>query len=546
MYVLRKRWILRMLAVSALAVLLMSFVTFPEEQLADIQVLRLGEDESDLGTADPHFAVSGSGRTIAEMVFNGLVRYLPGDISFQKMEPDLATEMPTPEILSDGRQAWTFNLRKGVFVHPFPGYPDGYELTAEDVVYSFEKAANPSRSAYAGDYSGMSFEALGDYVFRVILDSPVSPALFLPKVANYAGGFIVPKKAIEEIGDEAFKTHPVGTGPFMIDEHVPLESTTFMPNSRYFRGKPYLNSVILYYMGEIGSRELGLRSGELDMIRGPRESSWIDKMEAIPGIEITKIGPGEICVAHLNATIEPLNDLRVRQAIAYAINRDTLVEFHSLELSSPAYSPVNADFMVGGLTKAETVEKGLSFEFDVAKARELLADAGYPDGFTMEVISSEQPAYLNLYQLIQEDLKKIDIKMGIKVVDHPTYHSMIRQDLSPLVIYLCWRPNADVFLTRFYHSDSIVVSGAKPDTNFSHCAVVDELIEKARIELDADKQIETWTEANALILEGMYAYPMIQTQFAYPVQEYVEWGHPVISTLNYNPGITEQTRILAH
>ncbi|MCK4392344.1 hypothetical protein KAX17_05515, partial [Candidatus Bipolaricaulota bacterium] len=169
--------------------------------------LRIALDAADLSTLDPHRSATTPDRAIVDMVFNGLVRYKPGDISV--FEPDLAVEIPEP---SDGGRVWTFELKHGVMVHPWDGNA-AYELTAEDVVYSLTKAANSDRSSYAGEYVGMSFEAVGDYTVKITLEEPLSAMLFLPKVADYAGGFIIPKVPIEAMGDDAFKTHPVGTGP---------------------------------------------------------------------------------------------------------------------------------------------------------------------------------------------------------------------------------------------------------------------------------------------------------------------------------------------
>ncbi len=100
-------------------------------------VLKIAFDAADLKTLDPHYAAATMDRAVVDMVFNGLVRYRPGDITV--FEPDLAESW---EVSDDGL-VWTFHLRRGVMVHPYPGNPEGYELTSEDVVFSLNKAANP-------------------------------------------------------------------------------------------------------------------------------------------------------------------------------------------------------------------------------------------------------------------------------------------------------------------------------------------------------------------------------------------------------------------
>jgi peptide/nickel transport system substrate-binding protein len=143
------------------------------------------------------------------------------------------------------------------------------------------------------------------------------------------------------------------------------------------------------------------------------------------------------------------------------------------------------------------------------------------------------------------------------VVDHPSFHTLIRKDASPLVYYACWRPNVDVFLTRFFHSNSVVVTGKKPDTNFSHFGTVDangdgkidsidSLIESARWELNKDKQIALWKKAQIKLLKDVAAIPIIRLKYVFPMKSNVELGHPLIfSWQTYSPQITEKTAILA-
>jgi peptide/nickel transport system substrate-binding protein len=183
-------------------------------------ILRIGQAAGDIGTADPHYASSTSDRALVDMVFNGLIRYTPGDVT--AFEPDLATSLPQVSTTADGQQVWTFSLRQGVLCHPSEGVPP-YTLTSEDVVYSLQQAANTASSAYAGDYAGMTFASTDAYTVTVTLTKPLSTALFYPRVANYSGGYILCKRAAERLGPDGLKTHPVGTGPFMFESYTPKE-----------------------------------------------------------------------------------------------------------------------------------------------------------------------------------------------------------------------------------------------------------------------------------------------------------------------------------
>ncbi len=513
----------------------------PMEEPAEPLILRLGQNAADLRSLDPHFATTTQDRSLVDMVFNALLRYKPGNGAFELMEPDLAEDFPTMEMV-DGKQVWTFKLRQGVMCHPSE-VTEAYELTAEDVVYSLEKAATPERSAYAGEYNGMTFEAVDDYTVRITLETPLSPVLFYPKVANYSGGMIVCKKAIEAMGDEAFKTAPVGTGPFMFASYSPQEKVVLAANPDYFRGRPKLDGVEMRYIPDISSREAGLLAGELDVINGIPDIAWVDRMKGEGDVQVDVFGVGEVATVHFNMTKPPLDIPEVRKALAYALDRDEFLALFGEPIAENVYSPVPAKFLAGGLTREEVEALGLAYDVDRERARQMLADAGFPDGFDLEVVSSEMTGYRRIYESMQAQLAEIGVRLKVNIVDHSTMHSLIRQDVNPIVVYIAWRPNADVYLTRFFHSDSIVVTGAKPDTNFSHYDRIDDLIEQARGETDPEQQIQLWKEAQIQILEDMAAYPLHYQQQVYARRANVDYGHELVSVFALYPGIDENTTI---
>ena len=523
------------------------------QKLAKEQILNIAFDAGDTVTLDPHRAATTVDRNTVDPIFNGLVRYAPGNQV--KAEPDLAKSWK----VSKDKKEWTFELRKGVFFHPYPGQPEGYELTADDVVYSFKRAADAKTSSYAGEYSGMVFEAVDPYTVKITLQKPISETLFLAKVANYAGGFIVPKKAIEEKGNDWFKLNPVGTGPFMFSSYEPRQKVTLVPNNKFFRGKPVLQQLVIRYMASISSREMGLQSGELQIIEGLKEDKWLEKVATFPNVKVQSFGPCEVQTLFFNMANDAFKDIRVRKAFSYAINRDEVAAFMGRGLAVPIYSPTLAPPAPGALTREDTTKAKVLYEKNIAEAKKLLAEAGFPDGLKTEAIVSEmESSYKKPMIAIQAQVKKAGIDMALKVVDHASFHSLIRKDASPLVYYACWRPDVDVFLTRFYHSDSVVGTGKKPDTNFSHYGAVDasgngkvdnidELIEKARWELNAVKQIALWKEAQIKILKDVAAVPIIRLKYAFPMKSYVDLGYNLeFSWQTYAPQLTEKTKLLEH
>jgi peptide/nickel transport system substrate-binding protein len=503
--------------------------------------LRIGQAAADLGTLDPDYVSGTQDRALVDMVYNGLLRYKPGDTTV--FEPDLATALPTPTTDASGKQVWQFSLRQGVMCQPSEVAPT-YELTSDDVLYSFTKAADKNTSAYSSDYAGMTFASPDPYTFTVTLDKPQSTALFYPRVANYSGGYILCRKAAENLGPDAMKTHPVGTGPFSFKDYFPGEKVDLVANDAYFRGRPQLDAIEYRYMADLSSRELALRGGQLDLIYGQADDNWIDQMSSAPNVKVDVFGVGEVSSIYFNLSKPPFDNLAVRQAVASALNRDEFLALYGKRAARKVFSPVPEAFMAGGLTEQELAGQSLDYPYDPQRASRLLADAGLPNGFEFSVVSSEMPAYRVIYESLQSQLARVGIKMNINVVDHATMHDQIRKDVNPLVVYIAFRPTADVYLTQFFHSDSIVVTGRNPNTNFAHYASVDEQIDTARNEPDANKQVALWKQAQVHALQDLATYPIQYTNQVYARTARVDYGHELTSVIQLYPGIDERTTLV--
>jgi len=180
--------------------------------LAHEKVVRMALKASDIRSLDPHYGTTTIDYACLAPMFNGLVRFKPEDIDPEKIEPDLAERWEC----SKNGLVWTFYLRKGVKFHK--GYG---ELTAEDVKFSLEKAANKTTSSFASDYAALDkVEAIDHYTVRITFKNALPSVLGI--LTNYHGGYIVSKKAVIEKGDK-FKLDPIGTGPFMLKEYIPKE-----------------------------------------------------------------------------------------------------------------------------------------------------------------------------------------------------------------------------------------------------------------------------------------------------------------------------------
>ena len=500
--------------------------------------LRMGLHVSAFSTLDPHKAASTSDRILADMLFNGLIRYQPGDA--EQMAPDLAVEIPDP-VMVRGKQTWIFRLKKGIYFHSRPGEKREV-MTARDVCRSFIKSADPERSDYAGGYENIGVTVTGPYTLRFTVDPPQSPLLFLPKVANYAGGFIV-KEEVDERGQSHFR----GTGPFQLvpqnrPDGLDQGQVKLTAHDAYFRGKPLLDGVEIFFMPDASQRLSALLDGVVDIIVGEPDTVWLQKIPEDHDFYIDSFGVAETANLYFNTTFPPFSDLRVRKAVAFALDRNRFLDPFAHGLVETIYSPV-PPYMPGGIGAHEVMALDLDYAPDFKKANALMTAAGYPKGFTMDVVVSEVGSFYHSYHQVKEQLADIGIDMTLRVTDHATMHRLIRQNFNPLIIYEAFRPNTDEYLSRFFHSSAAVSTGKHPGTNFSHYNGIDTLIEQARLERFTSKQIKMWEYAQIKLLEEMVVFPLFSKKQIYVRRAGVDYGHPLISATALYPQFTEKTTV---
>ena len=484
--------------------------------------LNVGMSAADVNQLDPHRATTTQDKPLTAWVFNGLVRFKPGSASLEGLEPDLAERWDS----SPDKLTWTFYLRKGVKFHGDYG-----ELTADDVVFSLKRAADSKSSSFYADYAPIdSVEAIDPSTVRIKLKQAV-PA-FLGLVTNYHGGMVVSRKAVEKLG-ENFRLNPIGTGPFKFESYKPNESVIFVAHNEYFRGAPKIDRIVYRLIPADSARDLAFSAGELDVVYGRQDQKWVERQKKEKDVIVDVLRPAELGLLHLNTTMKPLDDKRVRQAIADSINPQQIVSFKGDLTADPPVSVVPAGYL-------GTAQVPLP-KHDVAKAKALLKEAGFPNGVAIKSVQSSLPSMLNTGQILQSQLKQAGIDLQLEVVDHQTFHANIRKDLSGAVYYTAARfPVADVYLTQFFHSRSIVGTPTAV-TNFSHCSVADKEIEAARAESDLAKQKELWATAQRKIIEEVCAVPLFEQLQVWAHKANVDYGYKLTDAIHLGPIITETT-----
>ena len=376
------------------------------QELAETQVLKVASPDDDITGLDPFDFLGTSAEPMSRAIYEGLVRFNYGFVSVEEMEPALAESW---NVSSDGL-VWTFYLRRGVQFH------HGYgEVTAEDIKFSIDRLVE-GKSRHAADYATLDEIVIVDpYTVEFRLSEP-NP-FFLFTVGNFHGGSVVSKKAVEELGD-GFSSMPVGTGPFQFREWVSKERVVLEGFDEYWHGKPILERIEFIFMPDVNTRTLALESGQVDTATDvPDEEAWIQNMRN-KGVIVDALGFDIPLLCHFNMTVEPLNDIRVRQALCYAINREDFVAFHGPSICRPQIS-VLPPGMYGSITEGIP-----TYSYDLDKARQLLRAAGYPNGFDLGVVlSSVRDLYLDPVEIIQAQLAEIGVTFEINAIAHTEYHA---------------------------------------------------------------------------------------------------------------------------
>lgn len=495
------------------------------QELAPSQTLRLGLGVDDIRTLDPHFSTGVGEIAMVEFTYESLVKFPDGKIVPNQLEPGLAESWARDDT---DELSWTFKLREGVQFH------EGYgEMTADDVVFSLERLrSEETASPFSGNISVIDqVEKVGPYEVRITTKSPVAD---LPALLVNANKTFIMSKAASEAGVE-FRTHPIGTGPFTYDAYNPRESFNLKRHDDYWGGQATIERIIARFMSNSSTRELALRRGDVHAIDIESTEDAVNRMRKA-GMEVDLTAPANAFVLYFNPTIKPFDDIKVRQALSHAIDRDAMLQYLGAEVSSAEISPLPKGYR--GHT--DSVQQ---YEFDPDKAKALLAEAGYPDGLEFKLPISNNNIYLQPMQIIQEQWRSVGVNVELGVVDHPTYHRLIRQNVSPAVIYGAYRYPLDGnrYLNEFYHSRSIIGTPTA-STNFSHYDKVDAELDQARVSPDAAEQETLWATAQEKIMADTMAVPLFTRKYALARSPKLDLGHAQESYSFYT--LSTKTRLL--
>lgn len=428
------------------------------------------------------------------------------------------------DISADGL-VYTFHLRKGVKFH------NGEELKADDVLFTFDRMLDPATKALNTDFLDMiagakdrmdgkadsvsGLKVIDDYTIQITLEQPFAP--FLANIATPAGS-IYNRKAATAAGEQ-FGLDPkltIGTGPFVFDSWTLNDQMVLVANKNYFKGAPKLDGVIIKIVPDAETQRMLFETGELDVFDCDNARSQIPYFEGSEKwknqmVSGPRVGLHYYCI---NEGIKPLEDVRVRKALQMAIDRETLLEklFYGKGVLANGIMPVG---LVGHNPELEKIT------YDPAKAKTLLVEAGYPNGFDMVISQiSDRPASLKMNEAVQSMLGDVGIKVEIQQMDEASWFATRKEGKLPCY-YTDWSADfndPDNFMyTFFYENNSVARS-----FNYINKDVSDRLVGARAMTVPEERYAEYQALEKKIVVEDAAWIPLFSLDHLFVVQPRVK------------------------
>ena len=487
------------------------------KQSGDKQVFRYNESTG-IATLDPAFAKNQSIIWAIHQLYNTLVE----TDNKLNIVPSLAYRWDvTPD-----RLTYVFHLRNDVFFHDHEVFPQGKgrKMTAYDVEYSYKRIIDPA-TASSGAWifnsridSIDAFRALDDSTFQLKLVRPFNPILGLLSM-QYCS--VVPKEVVEKYGKD-FRSHPCGTGPFQFKSWEEGQALIMLKNERYFEkdstgnALPYLDAIKITFYDSKATEFLLFQQGQLDFINDI-DASFKDEVLTRRG-ELRKDWIGKIRLSkhpylnteYLGILVDPQNDLvknsplgiqKVRAAINYGFDRRKMMMYLRNSIGIPAES----GFVPAGLPSFDSsAVKG--FHFDPQRSRQLLREAGFPDGKGLPAIKLLTiPIYADLASFIAKELEDVGLKVQVEAVQKSFLLEQTAKSTAAFFrgSWIADYPDAENYLSCFYSKNP-----APPNYTRYHNPQFDALYEQSLTEEDYEKRLSLYRQMDQMIIRDAPIVPL--------------------------------------
>lgn len=450
---------------------------------------------------DPHAMGGWIGRAVTRQIFEGLLEadLSDPDAEYVKLRPALAESW---EVTEEGK-VWTFKLRQGVTFH------DGTPFDAEAVRYNVERFANPDAphysekaKAYMGNYTGWveKFEIIDESTVRFTLNRP-NYEWFEGTIHSYGQFLMMSPAVIEKYGNDDVALHPTGTGPFRFVEREQGVKIVLERNDEYWGEKARLDQLVIAQLSDGSTRVNALLAGEVNMMTVPPWEQIEDLKQEEDLVLSTNENVPSLWYMHINQKHPILQDKRVRQAMLYGYNRKEMAEKLMRGTATPAYG------MLSKGTFAFDPDFDM-YSYDPEKARALLAEAGYPDGFEVNMDAIIYGLGELSEQWFQRDMAEIGITVNLTKNEWIAYLGKWAAGMTDEVGI-----NEMGWGTSIPSWTSVVTQcGGFPPNGVNsgwYCnEKVDALFDKAVAIADKTEAATAYREANTLIMEDAGFVPM--------------------------------------
>ncbi len=462
------RWFVLPVVVAVVLTMMNPAITAP----APAGTIRIGMESSPT-TFDPGLSTDLYSHQVYSQVLEGLLVLDPQGVP----QPALAESWTTS---ADGRTL-TFKLKRGVRFH------DGTELTADDVKFTIDRILDAAtRSPQRGALSQISsVEVVDRHTVRI-----TTQAAFVPILTNLStSAYILPRAAHTRLGRE-FGRRPVGTGPFKFVEWVADDRIVMEANPDYHGGRPTLDRLHFRFIPEASVRLAELESGGLDLIAGVPAHD-LRRLRVSLLVDLHEIVGTNYRLYALNTSVKPYDDVRVRQAIAHAVDKQKIIDVVWPGRGVMAEGPLPP-------TSWAFDERFKGLGFNLTRAKQLMAEAGHAGGFDMNLLISDTEENRREVVLMIDMLKQININVKVISVDFPTLlDRLLKANYDVLRVGWTTNPEPDSLLYSPFHTSAI---GGFNFTKFRN-ARVDELLDRGRTIMNRNDRIRTYREAQRIIVQ---------------------------------------------
>jgi ABC-type transport system substrate-binding protein len=443
-------------------------------------------------------------------------------------KPELVPGLAKSWDVSEDGLVYTFHLANDVKFH------NGEVFTSDDVLFTIDRMMNPNTAAMNTDFFDMIkgatevFEGKADHVegVKAIDDNTVEITLeepFAPFIANIAtpGCSILNREAAEAAGDQfgIDTSVTVGTGPFKVDSWSVNEEVVLIANKDYFKGAPQIDGYTVKIIPDAETQRMMFESGELDVFDTSEARTQVPYFKSSSDYKDNIVSAPEagLYFYAFNNSMEPYSNLKVRQALQMAVDRQTI-----LDTMYDGEGMVLNTFLPESVLGHNSDTKEI--EYNPEKAKELLAEAGYPNGFEMEIIQvSDSATTLEMNEVVQSMMSQIGVNVKITQVDEATYYAMRKAGEIPVYRSSWWADynDPDNFYYTFFSEKNAVVRS----TCYKNPEVFAGL-DEARTMVDPDARLKYYQEMdNIIINEDAAILPMFQMNKIFVVSDRVKEFH---------------------